>query len=107
MKTEPASTELIHRCRFVPDPRFAELGPVLAERLEEVDLRINPQNFTSLLNPLMRSVFQQGLTEAGAHEGTIWLVDAEGQNLVPAYNTGPNAERFVGSFRQSLKEGLV
>ena len=70
-------------------------------------MRITPWNFRSLLDTLMQEVFQHGLTATGAHEGTIWLLDPEEQNLVPAYNTGPDADRFVGTFRQPLNEGLV
>ena len=31
-----ASEEPIERCSVLPEPRFAELGPVLAQRLEQV-----------------------------------------------------------------------
>ena len=103
-----ASEEPIERCSVLPEPRFAELGPVLAQRLEQVATRtITPWNFGSLLDTLMQEVFQHGLTAAGAHEGTIWLLDPEEQNLIPAYNTGLDADRFVGTFRQPLNQGLV
>src|SRR5260370_39815206 len=104
---ESSSTELSRRCSIVHDPHFAELGSARAERLEHVGTRVSPQNFASLLDPLMREAWQQGLDEAGAHEGTIWLLESEGHHLVPAYNTGPNAHRIVGTFRQPLNEGLI
>src|SRR5207249_2691281 len=101
---KPAAAELSQRCSLLPDPHFADLGPVLAQRLEQVAMRITPWNFRSLLDTLMQEVFQHGLTATGAHEGTIWLLDPEEQNLVPAYNTGPDADRFVGTFSQPLNE---
>ena len=68
---------------------------------------IEPVNFASLLEPLARQVLQNGFDEAGAHEGSIWLPDAAGKHLVPAYNTGPNAGKIVGQFHQPLDCGLI
>ena len=68
---------------------------------------ITPENFASLLDPLMREVLQQGFTAAGAHEGTLWLLDANAQNLVPAFNTGPSAQKIVNHFRQPLASGVI
>ena len=55
----------------------------------------------------MQEVLEQGFQEAGAQEGTVWLLDEAAENLVPAYNTGPNAARIVGQFRQPLTTGLI
>ena len=95
------------RWNIVPDPRFADLQGALQERLAAIANSIQPQNFSSLLDPLGRDVLQRGLAEAGAHEGSIWLVDREGKHLVPAYNTGPDAEKIVGKFQQPLNAGLI
>ncbi|HTD85796.1 MAG TPA: GAF domain-containing protein, partial [Candidatus Binatia bacterium] len=54
-----------------------------------------------------RDVLQRGFAEAGAHEGTIWLLDNDGKHLVPACNTGPDADKMVGKFRQPLSSGLI
>jgi len=95
------------RWNIVPEPRFAELQGALQERLSATANSIQPHNFSSLLDPLARDVLQRGFAEAGAHEGTIWLLDSDGKHLVPAYNTGPDAEKIVGKFRQSLNSGLI
>ena len=92
---------------MVPDPRFAELSSALRERMDAVAKSINPGNFASLLEPLAREVLQKGFEEAGAHEGSIWLPDAAGKHLVPAFNTGPNAGKIVGQFQQPLDSGLI
>ena len=104
---EVASLEPSPRCNLLPERRFVELKAVLAERLAQVAASIQPETFASLLDPLMRQLIQQAMTDAGAHEGTLWLAEATGQYLVPAYNTGPNAAKMVGKFRQPLKEGLI
>ena len=99
--------EFNSRCNILPDVRFTELGGLLMERLAKVGALIEPQNFASLLDPLMREVLQQGFAEAGAQEGTIWLMDATSQYLIPAYNTGPNAHKLVGEVRLPLNAGLI
>jgi hypothetical protein len=95
------------RWTIVPDPRFVELQGSLQERIAAVAKSIQPENFASLLDPLARDVLTRGFAEAGAHEGTVWLPDAAGKHLVPAYNTGPDAEKMVNKFRQPLNAGLI
>jgi len=95
------------RFNILPDSRFVGLKPALAERLAEARDAVQPANFVSLLDPLMREALRQGFEEAAASEGTVWLLDATGEHLAPAYNTGPNAAEIVGSFRQPLYHGLI
>lgn len=95
------------RCNILPDPRFAELNSALSERLAQVAASVSAENFASLLDPLMRHVLEQGFDQATAHEGTVWLADAAGEFLLPAHNTGAEATRWVGHFKQSLKAGLI
>jgi hypothetical protein len=95
------------RWNIVPDPRFAELQGALHERLAAIGNTIQPQNFASFIDPLVRDVLQRGFAEAGAHEGSLWLPDLDGKHLVPAYNSGPDAEKIVGKFRQPLDAGLI
>jgi hypothetical protein len=90
-----------------PDPRFLELKGTLAERLAAIAASITPDNFASLLDPPMRSVLKDGFADAEADEGTVWLPDAAGEHLIPAYNTGPHWEKLVGKFQQPLNEGLI
>ncbi len=95
------------RATILPEPRFLELREALQERLFSVARGVLPENFASLLDPLMREILCQSFAEAGADEGTVWLVDSEEKCLVPAYNSGPDAARFVGQFRLALTEGLI
>src|SRR5436190_19645074 len=95
------------RLNVLPDPAFLELKAVLSERLERVAAGIQPEQFSSLLDPLIRQTLERGFAEAGAHEGTVWLVDQAGEFLVPGWNSGPHAARLVGKFKQPLKAGLI
>lgn len=92
---------------IVPDPAFEPLKPALRESLARVLVGMGPAQFAGLLDPLLRDIIQQAFAEAGAHEGTIWLVDGAGENLVPVHNTGPQAAQFVGTFQQPLNAGLI
>jgi hypothetical protein len=98
---------LATRLTILPDPAFAELEPVLSERLAQIGASMRAGQFGSLLDPLMREVLQNGFSEAGADEGTVWLLDEAGENLMPAHNTGPDAEQLVGRFKQPLNTGLI
>ena len=60
-----------------------------------------------MLDDTMRRVLELAFRQAGADEGTVWLVDEAKEALVPAFNNGPNAEQFVAKFRQPLDRGLV
>ncbi len=46
-------------------------------------------------------------SRCSADEGTLWLLDEEGSALVPVWNSGPHADRFVGRHRQPLRFGLI
>jgi hypothetical protein len=92
-----------------PGQAMPESQPGEGERdaLEKVASRVGPGGFAAMLDPTMRETLAHGFAEAGAHEGTVWLVDEQGDNLVPAYNTGPQAAEVVGNFKQPLRTGLV
>jgi hypothetical protein len=68
---------------------------------------IHAAEFAKLMDPLLREVLVRGFTEVGASEGTIWIVDATGQFLEPAFNSGPYATQMVGQFKQPLNTGLI
>ena len=95
------------RLNLLPDPAFAALRPQLADRLAQLSAQLHAAQFRSLLDPVAQRVLEQGFAEAGAHEGTVWLLDETGENLVPAFNTGPDAELLVGKFKQPLSSGLI
>ena len=95
------------RLNILPDPAFLNLKTVLSERLERIAGSLQPEQFGSLIDPLMRQTMEHGFAQAGADEGTVWLLDHAGEFLVPAWNTGPNAEKLVGKFKQPLNAGLI
>jgi hypothetical protein len=92
---------------LLPDPAFRDLRPVLAERLEHLAAAVHGQQFASLLDPVMRQTLERGFAAAGAHEGTVWLLDETEENLVAAYNSGPQAAQWVGQFKLPLRAGLI
>lgn len=65
------------------------------------------QDFPAFFDRTIRETVTCGLEAATADEGTIWLIDREGETLIPVFNSGPNAEKFVGRFRQSLRAGMI
>ena len=83
------------------------LKPTLLGQLSQVAESIHAGNFASQLDTLMRAHLRSGFDAAGAHEGTVWLLDEKEEYLVPAFNTGPNADSIVGKFRQPLDSGLI
>ena len=84
-----------------------ELQSALFEHLSRVGGAVRAEGFSSMLDPLMRRTLERGFAEAGADEGTVWLLDQAGENLVPAFNNGPDAGKFVGHFKQPLNRGLI
>jgi hypothetical protein len=101
------------RFNLVPDIRFEPLQPGLRERVRSAANALDAQSFPSVLDSTMRGVLAAAFNAAGAHEGTLWLAErgessgASVSALVPVYNTGPNASRFVGNFRQPIGKGLI
>lgn len=63
--------------------------------------------FDEFFDRTMRALLVDGFRRVGAHEGTVWLLDHSRSNLVPRFNSGPNSASFVGSFRQSLRAGMI
>jgi hypothetical protein len=101
------STVLNARLNILPEPAFLDLKAVLSERLERIAAGLQAEQFASVLDPLMRQTVEHGFAEAGADEGTVWLLEQAGEFLVPAWNTGPQAHKLVGKFKQPLKAGLI
>lgn len=95
------------RLNILPATAFEELHSDLAEQLAQVGHRVRAEEFGSLLDPLLEDLFRQGVTQAGADEGTIWLADETGDFLVPAFNSGPRAAEIIGQFKQPIKSGLI
>lgn len=95
------------RLTLLPDPSLAPLLPALQGRLAQVGRSINAQNFSSVLDGTMKQLIQGAVETVDASEGSIWLTDQAGENLVIAYMTGPNSYQLTGKFKQPLSSGLV
>jgi len=92
------------RINLLPDPQFLALRPQLALRMEQAARAITPASFASFCDGAMRRVFTNFLRQCEATEGSIWLLDEAGENLVNVLNSGPDAAQLTG-FRHPLKSG--
>ena len=95
------------RFTVLPDLRLSALRGLVTTRLEEAAQELAEGAFDEFFDGTMRAAFIEGLTQADAHEGTVWLLDRTQNWLVPQFNNGPNAASFVGHFRQSLRAGMI
>ena len=98
---------MAERLNILPSPSLLAHRAELAEDLERIGSCLRPDQFADLVDPLVRESLLSGFAEACADEGTVWLLDETGENLVPAFNTGPDSARFVGQFKQPLGAGLI
>ena len=89
------------------DDRLTALRPIVAARVRELAALAGQGAFEEFFDSTMRAVLNEGLRHARAHEGTVWLLDESRTFLIPRFNNGPNAEQFVGRFRQSLRSGMI
>jgi hypothetical protein len=95
------------RLNLLPEPAFEALKPTLRERMTRLGAEVHAEQFSQLFDPLLQKILTQGFNEAGANEGTVWLVDAAEKSLEPAFNSGPLARQIVGHFKQPLGSGLI
>jgi hypothetical protein len=97
---------MANRLNILPDQRLLDVRPALQEYLRRIGQSITPENLADLVDPVILGLLSDSFARAGAHEGSIWILDASREFLVNAYNTGPNASKIVG-FRQPIREGII
>ena len=95
------------RFTVLPEAGFAALRPGVEARLSEAARETCEEGFDSVFDAAMQRVLTDCFLCIGGHEGTVWLLDAAREALVPRFNTGPNAAEFVGRFRQPLRSGMI
>jgi hypothetical protein len=95
------------RFTVLPDVRLAAVRNIVTTRLEEVAQSLAEGGFEEFFTATMRGALLEGFTLAGAHEGTVWLLDSAEGSLIPRFNNGPKAAEFVGHFHQSLEKGMI
>jgi hypothetical protein len=97
---------LLIRHNFLPNERFLPLRSILQDHLQKIAAAITPENFPRICTDLIWWLLKNSFKQAGADEGSVWIVDSDLKDLVISYNSGPNAGNLIG-FRQSLGEGIV
>ncbi len=83
-----------------------ELRRTLERQLRTAAGRVS-EEFSEYFDRIILETVASGLDHATADEGTIWLIDPEREVLLPVFNSGPNAAKFVGNYRQSLRSGMI
>src|ERR1700761_897397 len=95
------------RLTVLDDDRLSAVRPLISARLQEAAGLVGGGAFDEFFDDTMRMLPRDGLNRIHAPEGTIWLLDSTRTFLMPRFNTGPKASQFVGSFRQSLRSGMI
>ena len=99
--------QMAERLVILPDPRLEPVRLVLPEAVRAAAGLVTPANFENILDPVIHGVLTGSFKQAGAHEGSIWLADEAGENLVIAFNSGANARDLVNRFKQPLASGMI
>jgi hypothetical protein len=88
------------------DPVLSPLADQLATRREQFAAHCLKEKPSALVNGLPARLTDTVLKSIGADEGSLWLAVDDGQALLPIWNNGPDAARFVGSFRLPVTQGI-
>lgn len=89
------------------DDRLDVLRAVVEARVKMAAQVVGETAFEEFFDGTMRTHLVKAIAAAQAHEGSVWLLDETRSCLVPRFNSGPHAASFVGSFRQSLRAGMI
>lgn len=91
--------------RFRPDPELSAGAPVLLRRLLERGDLIDGPWLRGAQAALAFDTLAAAFRRCRADEGTVWLL--QGGELMPVYNTGPNAAMIVDLYRQPVDSGII
>lgn len=89
------------------DPELAALEDKLALRREQFATHCLSEKPVALIEGLPARLTQAALSAIAADEGSLWLATDESRTLLPVWNNGPDAARFVGSFRLPATQGIT
>lgn len=89
------------------DPEMTLLLERLRERWSVLWEKALAEAPESLMDGLLGGLTARALRAVQADEGSVWLAGAAGQSLMPVWNNGPDAERFVGRFKLPSTEGIT
>ncbi len=84
----------------------ADAERLSARRLECVERALAGRP-ADLIHGLPGALVEAALRGIQAHEGSVWLTTDGGRTLMPAWNNGPDAEKFVGSFHLPVALGFT
>lgn len=90
-----------------PDPELTPLEERLASRRGEFARHALAAQPASLIEGLPARLIHQALGGIAADEGSVWLAMENAQVLVPVWNNGPDAPRFVNAFRLPATLGIT
>lgn len=76
-------------------------------RINQLLAVLTPLHLASILNSQLGGALADSFARAHADEGTVWILDEQAGGLVPVWNSGAQAGRFVLSFVQPLSSGIV
>jgi transcriptional regulator with GAF, ATPase, and Fis domain len=94
------------RANFLPEPRFVPLRPALQEHLSKLGAAVTPENFLSICDEMVLKLLKESFQRIQADEGSIWLLDAEKQHLIAAFNSGSRSKDIVG-FKLPVTRGII
>jgi hypothetical protein len=94
---------------LLQDPEISVAVERLRERWTALWEKALSEAPESLMDGLLGGHLARALKGVRADEGTVWLAGEEGQGqaLVPVWNNGPDAERFVGRFKLPSAQGIT
>ena len=90
-----------------PDPELSSLEEKLSTRRDEFARHALLGTPAALVEGLPTRLVKQSLSSVSADEGSLWLAMDDSQTLMPVWNNGPDAARFVGSFRLPATQGIT
>ncbi|MEM1294203.1 MAG: GAF domain-containing protein [Verrucomicrobiota bacterium] len=79
----------------------------LNRKFEHAGKAAAAQCLSEAFDGVARRVLINGFNRVKADEGTLWIANLTNQNLIPIFNSGPNAADFVSNVRQPLGRGVV
>ncbi len=98
---------MAERMIVLPDERIAALRPALLAALNSAAQEVGGVAFGTFLDASMQSLLLAAFNRVRADEGTVWLLNEAKSALVPRFNSGRHAERFVGTYEQPIRSGMM
>ncbi|MCH6257965.1 GAF domain-containing protein [Puniceicoccaceae bacterium K14] len=92
---------------YIPDPEIVGFASRLDNALQSLAETASPAEMASLVEFVSGRYLLSCFQDINALEGSIWIVDELGKNLVPIYNSGIHSDNFVLKFKQPIYQGII